>query len=765
MEESWLSSLDAPCPSERPSPSDRIHTTHGVAIYSGGFNDSAEDLLSSLNPSVHTVTDRTTPIPLFRHPSDPSFSSTWDDSLSSFTAESESDFHSVTSPTWSSFSRRSSGQDNASSIFDPPSRPYSFVGALDVPHQGVDLPSSNSHSFVLQLSDDDLESSSLPDGDQTSTPFVLSAPVDFRPGTSAETIRPSPSQFMEPRFAERLSSADHSSQGSRSSSPSSSGISPSDSGPVTPEPSECSYFSEEDSDEDCIAYDQDIESEDELVGNSEDDHQDASEVETVCDQHGPVVAGSCDDNVKGGLPSASSEQPEDGEGSSNGQYGSGRYTGTSPNAYGYGSLGSRSPGTRGSGGGASGSGGGRDGDGRRPLRPSMPLYDTEEDEDSDSTDDYGEDEYPTTSRQPKAPPKKRSSDEDNVPLARSIPTALKAQKSIRKQVKEESAQRRQERAMRLQAKIKNVSGAPHSAGPATGTFQYEQRSPRIPVRTQTLPLPMASPHSPFPVDDLTKKLMDVQASVTGPNNQELHRSGTRTSHQHNQEPGPSSKSRRPSQDIPRSPPPPLYPVHETFQKPTLRPMRSFHRPTKALQQDTREPLPPLELASPVATRSRSVRRPQTGDPTTEQAVAPAFSNLPLRRSRSTRLQNQAKPVDDDYNSLPRPSSSRPSAEVTAESRTHWSEKPTVLPPVPPVPMHDLLTKQKPGEAWQQKVFIGDLQRSTLVELCSTTIAQDVIDVIESRGELGPHDPGNGGGKGWMLFELAQDFGMGALFFF
>jgi len=35
----------------------------------------------------------------------------------------------------------------------------------------------------------------------------------------------------------------------------------------------------------------------------------------------------------------------------------------------------------------------------------------------------------------------------------------------------------------------------------------------------------------------------------------------------------------------------------------------------------------------------------------------------------------------------------------------------------------------------------------------------VIDAIESRGETGTYDPDNGGGKGWMLFELAQDFGM------
>jgi hypothetical protein len=75
----------------------------------------------------------------------------------------------------------------------------------------------------------------------------------------------------------------------------------------------------------------------------------------------------------------------------------------------------------------------------------------------------------------------------------------------------------------------------------------------------------------------------------------------------------------------------------------------------------------------------------------------------------------------------------------------------------------MLVKQKSGEAWQQKVFVGDMQRSTLVDVGATTTAQDIIDAMESRGEMGPYDPGNNGGKGWMLFELAQEFGMGTRF--
>lgn len=85
--------------------------------------------------------------------------------------------------------------------------------------------------------------------------------------------------------------------------------------------------------------------------------------------------------------------------------------------------------------------------------------------------------------------------------------------------------------------------------------------------------------------------------------------------------------------------------------------------------------------------------------------------------------------------------------------------------MPPIPTYDMLMKQKSGETWQQKVYLGDMQRSTVVEVGATTSAQGIIDAIESRGETGPSDPHNNGGKGWMLFELAQDFGMGVFFFY
>ena len=704
------------------------------------------------------------PPSLSRHPSDPSFLSPWDDSLSSFssfTAESESDFQTSTSPTWSSFSSQSSGEGNPSSIFDAPLPPYSLVGAVDTLSSGTNLSPSNSNSSV-SLSDEDLALPPSLDDTRFSTPLDLPVPVDFHPGTSAETIRPSPSQLMGLRLSERLYSEGLFGQSSRPSSRSSSVTSSPGTRPVTPDPSECSYLSE-DSDE----WDDEAELEDDV----EDDHQDVSEVETVYDRHSQVMGGLHGNDVKGDPSSTSLEKPEDGEGSSSGNYGGGRYTGTSPSGYGYGGLGGRSSGTHRSTGGASGSGGGQGGGGRRPSQSSVPLHGTEEDENTDSSDECDEDKPSSNPRRSAAPSRKRSSEEDDVPLARSIPTALKAQKSIRKKVREESAQRRQERVMRMQAKIQNVSGVPQSAGSTTTAFQHEQTSPpQHPVRTtrkartQTLPSSMTTRRSPFAVDDLTKKLMDVQASMVGSNNQELHRSGTRSSHQHTQEPGPSSKSRRSSQELsqPLSPAP-QNAIHETFQTPTLRPVRSFHRPAKALQPGTNGPLPSPGSGDAGITPSRSIRRPRTGDPTTNQPSASAFSNFPLQRSRSTKPQSRARPQDEDYGSPARSSVTRPSVEVSVDSRAHWSEKAAALPPVPPIPTYDMLMRQKSEETWQQRVFLDDMQRFTVVEVGATTAAQDVIDAIESRGEMGPYDPHNNDGKGWMLFELAQDFGMGMFF--
>ena len=64
--------------------------------------------------------------------------------------------------------------------------------------------------------------------------------------------------------------------------------------------------------------------------------------------------------------------------------------------------------------------------------------------------------------------------------------------------------------------------------------------------------------------------------------------------------------------------------------------------------------------------------------------------------------------------------------------------------------------QTQGQMWQQRVFIGNMQRFCLVEISSGTSAGDVLNMVDGQGAL-DQTPGSGG---WMLWEVSQDFGMG-----
>ncbi|KAI0058260.1 hypothetical protein BV25DRAFT_1810990 [Artomyces pyxidatus] len=58
-------------------------------------------------------------------------------------------------------------------------------------------------------------------------------------------------------------------------------------------------------------------------------------------------------------------------------------------------------------------------------------------------------------------------------------------------------------------------------------------------------------------------------------------------------------------------------------------------------------------------------------------------------------------------------------------------------------------------AWQQRVFIEDMQRYNMLEIDPTTTARDVIRMLERQKQLEERK----GAGGWMLFEVAHDFGM------
>jgi hypothetical protein len=96
-------------------------------------------------------------------------------------------------------------------------------------------------------------------------------------------------------------------------------------------------------------------------------------------------------------------------------------------------------------------------------------------------------------------------------------------------------------------------------------------------------------------------------------------------------------------------------------------------------------------------------------------------------------------------------------------------------PAPPVPLPPLPTFNQGNTAsfdngsasatdagsqdiiMQQRIFIGDMQRFSVVDLGARTNARDVLRAIESKGDLGAQEVEGGD---WMMFEVANDFGMG-----
>ena len=68
---------------------------------------------------------------------------------------------------------------------------------------------------------------------------------------------------------------------------------------------------------------------------------------------------------------------------------------------------------------------------------------------------------------------------------------------------------------------------------------------------------------------------------------------------------------------------------------------------------------------------------------------------------------------------------------------------------------------KPELVVQQRVFIGNMQRFNMVEIGASTTAGDIVEMIEAEGTFKEFV----GSGGWMVFEVAQDFGMGTLLFY
>ena len=561
------------------------------------------------------------------------------------------------------------------------------------------------------------------------------------------------------------------------------------------------------------------------------------------------------------------EAVDAGEGSGKG-YSSSRYDGhsSSHGDYGRWNAGNNNNGSNGGGGGSSwgggngfsgaggGGGGGRrgnDGDDQWRRRPSGRALVPATSKDSDTSEDEEQDDHSEETHSPR-PVKSQvkqvnssaisSDDDDDVPLAQQIPTALKAQKTIRRQVRDERAQRREERRQRAErsSPASHVRSFVSTTATTTTTAGITERSPpssraqagqpqdgstslsRVPSqarpttrpRTRTLP---SKPTSPYVLQDLTAKLLDVQVGTSGNGN------GSRSRRPSAERPTPPTtittiatahrsrgESNRPSiegspnhfssrtQQQPQQQqpqlqvdnhlvPPPRSPAVDGYmieggvrpRNNLLRPSKSFHRPRTA-NGEIEHMVPPVPFDSKVKlSRSATTIGKQrvqhdVHPPTT---FSPSFSpfaashrerererereEVGLERGKSMRTTSSRAPSFersrrssndhnyDGYPSSPRPPlPHRPSAEVVPPHSS--SSLPSHSPHLPPPP-----PQQKAEPTWQQRIFVGTLQRFCQVEVGGSTMAGDVLRILEGQAVFP-----DGSRKGWMMWEICQDFGMG-----
>ncbi|KAF9077521.1 hypothetical protein BDP27DRAFT_1311189 [Rhodocollybia butyracea] len=356
----------------------------------------------------------------------------------------------------------------------------------------------------------------------------------------------------------------------------------------------------------------------------------------------------------------------------------------------------------GAGGYNSGSGGGDDKD-ERDRRPSFSAFsfDSEDDEEDESS---SEDDYGVATGLPPATQPPPESDDDNVPLARSIPTALKAQQSLRLKDREARNKRKQERDARAAARDAQASFHSRPTSSTQEAALQASKSFRRPPKS-----PPFSPPLPFAVNDLTRKLENVR-----PVNQANSLSAPLDT--------PNSWARgTASQDTSKVP-----------ESRTLRPMRSFHRPEprKQIEDWNAPPLPaaPEHKVVRSTTRARARSSASREDPSTTFPARSTSDDAPkMERKRTVRT-----------------------SEGTKSARTSIDHARAPLPAP-----SELIARQRALTVSQQRVFIGDRQRFVVVEVNPSTTAGEVIHLVEAQGGLKEWR----GSGGWMLFEIAQDFGM------
>ena len=313
-------------------------------------------------------------------------------------------------------------------------------------------------------------------------------------------------------------------------------------------------------------------------------------------------------------------------------------------------------------------------------------------------------------------------EDDDIPLAQRIPGAITAQKSIRRQVRQEREKKKQEKALRNNAETTRTRlmtlrpGAPSNDTAAAALVASQttmDRNSRPSTRNGSRSL------NPFSRQESLKK-----RDINGPDGEEVASTLDATSlYQRLHFLNRSKSMTRSLRDV-RPPsteavPPIPVPI------PQSRPTSSQTQRAKSVKESSSSSLPYQFPTSPSPTPINS-------------SYAPS-SMTPLRPVRSYHFHRPSidrRPFGmSDPSSVPLPSD----AEKRISLNTNNTSK------------QELVV--------QQRVFVGNMQRFNMVEIGASTTAGDIVEMVKAEGTFKDF----ASSEGWMVFEVAQDFGMGTLF--
>ena len=385
------------------------------------------------------------------------------------------------------------------------------------------------------------------------------------------------------------------------------------------------------------------------------------------------------------------------------------------------------------------------------------FHESESEEDEEETEDEDEDEDEDDDHQ--------DYEDDDIPLANCIPGALSAQRSIRQQVRQEREKKKQEKVLRHQAETTRTRlmtlrpGTSSSSSSQTNTYHQHperQQQPRG-SRQHTLTENSSISLNPFSAEDLAKKLRDINRldGVDAATNSAPVSSTSLYQYQQR-----ALLSRHGSKSLTRS-------LGDVYAVPV----------TEALP-----PIPRIGSPIPHPHRTKSIKDSSNHHHThPSPSPIPSHHNRSLSRSRNS-LERSSMTVQEPVPSIPddrhkifksRSFSSRAGitkisgddADRPLRATSHRLRQvpvpvpvlPSQIPPANPLPVGT----SKSELVVQQRVFVGNMQRFNMVEIGVSTTAGDIIEMIEAEGSLKDF----AGSGGWMVFEVAQDFGMGTFFSF